>query len=191
MKLYRIADTRHEIWGGTGAMLVGGRINSPGRPVIYAALTFAGAMLELLVHASARCRRPMPGSRSLFPTTSKSNATGWMPSPKAGMHLQFALAEILAMRGCRKCALRFCWYPQLSRERNSMRSSIPFVPMRHGSSSLHRLQWNGTNVCSQGQTERCRELYDIHLTTQMRVTRRNRHMKKPPVHAGGGGEVER
>jgi len=51
MKLFRIADTRHTIWSGTGAMLVGGRFNSPGRPVIYAALTFAGAMLEVLVHA--------------------------------------------------------------------------------------------------------------------------------------------
>ncbi|ONR47769.1 hypothetical protein A8E25_03055 [Burkholderia cenocepacia] len=25
MKLFRIADTRHTIWSGTGAMLVGGR----------------------------------------------------------------------------------------------------------------------------------------------------------------------
>ena len=32
-------------------MLVGGRFNSPGRPVIYGALTFAGAMLEVLAHA--------------------------------------------------------------------------------------------------------------------------------------------
>jgi RES domain-containing protein len=32
-------------------MLNGGRFNSPGRPVIYAALTFAGAMLEVLIHA--------------------------------------------------------------------------------------------------------------------------------------------
>ena len=51
MKLFRIADTRHAIWSGTGAMLVGGRFNSPGRPVIYATSTFAGAMLEVLVHA--------------------------------------------------------------------------------------------------------------------------------------------
>ncbi|RQR37293.1 MULTISPECIES: RES family NAD+ phosphorylase [unclassified Burkholderia] len=51
MKLFRIADTRHTIWSGTGAMPVGGRFNSPGRPVIHAALTFAGAMLEVLVHA--------------------------------------------------------------------------------------------------------------------------------------------
>lgn len=51
MRIYRIADSRHPVWTGTGAMLVGGRFNSPGRPVIYGALTFAGAMLEVLVHA--------------------------------------------------------------------------------------------------------------------------------------------
>ncbi|KVE33171.1 RES family NAD+ phosphorylase [Burkholderia sp. TSV86] len=51
MKLYRIADRRYPVWDGTGAMLVGGRFNSPGRPMIYAATTFAGAMLEVLVHA--------------------------------------------------------------------------------------------------------------------------------------------
>jgi RES domain-containing protein len=51
MRIYRIADRRHPIWDGTGAMLVGGRFNSPGRPVIYGATTFAGAMLEVLVHA--------------------------------------------------------------------------------------------------------------------------------------------
>jgi RES domain-containing protein len=49
--IYRIADRRHPIWDGTGAALVGGRWNSPGRPVIYGALSFACAMLEVLVHA--------------------------------------------------------------------------------------------------------------------------------------------
>ncbi|CAM2171069.1 Prs ADP-ribosylating toxin [Paraburkholderia sacchari] len=51
MRIFRIADRRHPVWSGTGAMLVGGRFNSLGRPVIYGALTFAGAMLEVLVHA--------------------------------------------------------------------------------------------------------------------------------------------
>lgn len=51
MRIFRIADRRHPVWSGTGAMLVGGRFNSAGRPVIYGALTFAGAMLEVLVHA--------------------------------------------------------------------------------------------------------------------------------------------
>ena len=48
MQIFRIADSRHPVWSGTGAMLVGGRFNSPGRPVIYGALSFAGAMLEVL-----------------------------------------------------------------------------------------------------------------------------------------------
>ena len=48
---YRIADGRRPIFDGTGALLVGGRWNSPGQPVIYAAASYAGAMLERLVHA--------------------------------------------------------------------------------------------------------------------------------------------
>ena len=51
MQIVRIADSRHPVWDGTGAMLFGGRFNSPGKPVIYGALSFAGAMLEVLVHA--------------------------------------------------------------------------------------------------------------------------------------------
>jgi len=48
---YRIADGRHPLFDGTGAALYGARWNSPGRPVIYAATTYAGAMLEALVRA--------------------------------------------------------------------------------------------------------------------------------------------
>lgn len=52
MLAYRIADARHSIFDGTGAMLHGGRWNSAGHPVIYAAETYAGALLEVLVHAN-------------------------------------------------------------------------------------------------------------------------------------------
>lgn len=52
MRAFRIADRRFPIFDGTGARLIGGRWNSPGKPVIYAAETFAGAMLEVLVHAN-------------------------------------------------------------------------------------------------------------------------------------------
>lgn len=52
MRIYRIGDSRHPLWDGTGAALVGGRWNSPGRPVIYGSLSYACAMLEILVHAS-------------------------------------------------------------------------------------------------------------------------------------------
>ena len=52
MIAYRIADARHPIYDSTGAMLCGGRWNSVGQHVIYAAETYAGAMLEILVHAN-------------------------------------------------------------------------------------------------------------------------------------------
>ncbi len=43
---------RHTIFDGSGAMLHGARWNSPGRRVIYAAETYAGALLEILVHTN-------------------------------------------------------------------------------------------------------------------------------------------
>jgi len=52
MNAYRIADARHPIFDPTGAMLRGGRWNSIGQRVIYAAESYAGAMLEVLVHAN-------------------------------------------------------------------------------------------------------------------------------------------
>ncbi len=52
LRAYRIANASHPIFDGTGAFLHGARWNSPGRRVIYAAETYAGALLEVLVHAS-------------------------------------------------------------------------------------------------------------------------------------------
>jgi RES domain-containing protein len=52
MIAYRIGDARHPVFDPTGAMLHGGRWNSPGTRVIYAAETYAGALLEVLVHAN-------------------------------------------------------------------------------------------------------------------------------------------
>ncbi len=52
MRIFRIGDQRHPLWDGTGAALVGGRWNSPGRQVIYGSLSYSCAMLEILVHAS-------------------------------------------------------------------------------------------------------------------------------------------
>jgi RES domain-containing protein len=46
----RIASNRHPIFDGTGASRFGARWNSPGRRIIYMADSFAGAMLEKLVH---------------------------------------------------------------------------------------------------------------------------------------------
>jgi RES domain-containing protein len=52
MQIFRIGDSRHALWDGTGAAMVGGRWNSPGRPAIYGSLSYACAMLEILVHAN-------------------------------------------------------------------------------------------------------------------------------------------
>lgn len=51
MRVSRIADGRHPLWDGSGAMRFGGRWNSAGLPVIYGATTYAGAMLEVLVYS--------------------------------------------------------------------------------------------------------------------------------------------
>lgn len=56
-RAFRIADMRRTIFDGTGAMLHGARWNSPGRRIIYAAETYAGALLEILVHATGRVPR--------------------------------------------------------------------------------------------------------------------------------------
>lgn len=48
---YRIADSRHPILDGRGAQLFGGRWTSPGQRVVYASLSMAGAMLEVLAYA--------------------------------------------------------------------------------------------------------------------------------------------
>lgn len=49
---YRIGDGRFPLFDGRGAMVEGARWNSPGHPVIYASLSQAGAMLEMMAHAS-------------------------------------------------------------------------------------------------------------------------------------------
>jgi RES domain-containing protein len=57
LRAFRIADMRHTIFDGSGAMLHGARWNSPGRRVIYAAETYAGALLEILVHTNGSVPR--------------------------------------------------------------------------------------------------------------------------------------
>jgi RES domain-containing protein len=52
LRAFRIADGRRPVFDGVGAAMLGGRWNSPGRPVIYASETYSGAMLEKLVHTN-------------------------------------------------------------------------------------------------------------------------------------------
>lgn len=56
---WRVCKARFDPFDGTGAEVAGGRWNSPGHPVVYAADSFAGALLEILAH-SAR-PRTLPG----------------------------------------------------------------------------------------------------------------------------------
>ncbi|HEX5724320.1 MAG TPA: RES domain-containing protein [Longimicrobiaceae bacterium] len=57
---YRVCKARYPAFDGTGASLVGGRWNSPGRPVVYCSDSYAGALLEILVHAGQRIKLPGP-----------------------------------------------------------------------------------------------------------------------------------
>lgn len=57
---WRVCKARHAPYDGTGAMLQGARWNSAGRSVIYAADSFAGAILEVLAHALRP--RTLPGA---------------------------------------------------------------------------------------------------------------------------------
>ena len=57
LRAFRIADIRHTIFDGRGAMLHGARWNSPGRLVVYASESYAGALLEILAHASGSVPR--------------------------------------------------------------------------------------------------------------------------------------
>lgn len=54
MQAFRVGDLRRPIFDGTGALLNGGRWNSPGHAITYAAQTYAGALMEVLVHANLR-----------------------------------------------------------------------------------------------------------------------------------------
>lgn len=50
MIVYRLCKAVHAALDGEGARLWGGRWNSPGRPMVYAAASPSLAMLEVLVH---------------------------------------------------------------------------------------------------------------------------------------------
>lgn len=56
---WRVAKERHDPWDGAGAERQGARWNSPGRAVIYASDSFAGAILEILAHTARP--RTLPG----------------------------------------------------------------------------------------------------------------------------------
>jgi RES domain-containing protein len=51
LSVYRVARAIHPLFDGRGAARFGARWTSPGRLAIYAAGSYAGALLEILVHA--------------------------------------------------------------------------------------------------------------------------------------------
>jgi len=56
---WRISKSAYHPYDGTGARVRGARWNSPGRDVIYASDSFAGAILEVLAHVLRP--RTLPG----------------------------------------------------------------------------------------------------------------------------------
>jgi RES domain-containing protein len=52
LKAFRIARVKFPIFDGAGAALGGARWNTTGQRVIYAADSYAGALLEILVHSN-------------------------------------------------------------------------------------------------------------------------------------------
>jgi RES domain-containing protein len=83
MRLYRIADSRFSPETGEGARIYGARWNSPGRAVIYAGTTYAGAMLEKLVHTGRQIPKHQVCVTYEFPDDLKvtrldeTNLIGW------------------------------------------------------------------------------------------------------------------
>ena len=92
MRFYRIADSRHAPESGEGARLHGGRWNSPGRAVIYACETQAGAMLEKLVHTNGRMPKHQVCVTFEAPDSLKTSAL------KPGDVPSWAAADMVASR---------------------------------------------------------------------------------------------
>lgn len=80
---YRIVDARVPPLDGSGAALFGARWNSPGRPAMYAAACYAGAMLEKLAHTNGRMPAPQVAVALLIPggieleIVSPEDVPGW------------------------------------------------------------------------------------------------------------------
>jgi RES domain-containing protein len=52
MRLWRIASAFYPVWSAEGARLKGGRWNVAGTQAVYAATSYAAAVLEVLVHSN-------------------------------------------------------------------------------------------------------------------------------------------
>ncbi|MGE0416585.1 MAG: RES family NAD+ phosphorylase [Acetobacteraceae bacterium] len=88
MRLWRIGSAAFPVWSGEGARLRGGRWNRPGTPAIYAATSYASAVLEVLVHSNIG--RVSPGLRHVavdipddapVDTLDRQQVPGWDAMP--------------------------------------------------------------------------------------------------------------
>ncbi len=88
MRLWRIGSAAFPVWSAEGARLKGGRWNHPGTPAIYASVSYAAAVLEILVHANiGRIPKGLRHIRVDLPpdavveTWSESDSPGWDAMP--------------------------------------------------------------------------------------------------------------
>ena len=104
-EVFRVAKLRYPVFDGTGAGLVGGRWNSPGRPVVYASTCLAGSLLEVLVHAGRMGRLPGEhhAARALIPadlaveTVDPDLLPGW-DDPQSAVAREFGDRWLREMR---------------------------------------------------------------------------------------------
>jgi RES domain-containing protein len=68
--VWRLASGRYPPLTGEGARLVGGRWNSPGRPLVYASETLALCLAECLVHVPGPLPRDYLAFKILLPADS-------------------------------------------------------------------------------------------------------------------------
>jgi RES domain-containing protein len=84
MRAVRLCSRRYPSLDGEGSSITGGRWNSPGKAVVYAASCAALASLEYLVHV-----RQLPKDMVLLlieiPDTLKLTTTTWVPADPAAV----------------------------------------------------------------------------------------------------------
>lgn len=130
----RISGSQCELsrFAGTGAFLAGGRWNSAGGAVVYAAECLAGSLLEILAHAGRRAR--LPGrhhcARAVIPDGVQIEVLS--PDGVTGSQREDSLALSLA------------GVPATSRPAPAATMSLPGVPPRARATGD---QASGSTIC--------------------------------------------
>src|SRR5580692_130873 len=82
LHVIRLHDPRFTPLDATGARTFGGRWNSPGAEVVYAALSYGGAVLETRVHANVRT--PPPREIAVITIPAEARVSELRPSDLPG-----------------------------------------------------------------------------------------------------------